>query len=121
MYDSNGQLLTGSLMDYTLPNAEQIPGFVTDLIETPSPINPLGVKGVGEAGTIAAPPAVVNAVLDALAPLGIKSIDMALKPEKIWALLQAARQGTLEQPDPVLPPVFAAEARPQAGSRPDFA
>ncbi len=121
MYDSGGQLLTGSLMDYTLPNAEQIPDFVTDLIETPSPINPLGVKGVGEGGTIAAPPAVVNAVLDALAPLGIKSIDMALKPEKIWALLQAARQGTLEQRDPVPPPVFAAEARPQTGSRPDFA
>ncbi len=121
MYDSDGQLLTGSLMDYTLPNAEQIPDFVTDLIETPSPINPLGVKGVGEGGTIAAPPAVVNAVLDAFAPLGIKTIDMALKPEKIWALLRAARQGTLEQRDPVPPPVFAAEARPQTGSRPDFA
>ncbi len=108
-------------MDYTLPNAEQIPEFVTDLIETPSPINPLGVKGVGEGGTIAAPPAVVNAVLDALTPLGIKTIDMALKPEKIWALVQAARQGTLEQRDPAVPLFFAAEARPQTGSRPDFA
>jgi len=64
---------------------------------------------------------VVNAVLDALAPLGISTIDMALKPEKIWALVQAARQGTLEQRDPVVPPVFAAEARTQTGSRPDFA
>src|SRR5579871_6783779 len=87
-------------MDYALPGIGQIPEFVTDLLETPSPRNPLGVKGVGEGGTIAAPPAVVNAVLDALAPLGIKSIDMPLKPEKIWSLIQAARAGTLEQPDP---------------------
>jgi len=121
MYDQGGQLLTSTLMDYALPIAGQVPDFVTDLLETPSPINPLGVKGVGESGTIAAPPAVVNAVLDALAPLGIKTIDMPLKPEKIWALVQAARQGTLEQHNPVLPPVFTAEARPQTGSRPDFA
>ena len=84
-YDASGQVLTGTLMDYVLPTAEQMPLFITDFVETPSSRNPLGVKGVGEGGTIAAPPAVVNAVLDALAPLGIKTIDMPLKPEKSGA------------------------------------
>ncbi len=108
MYDdAGGQLLTGTLMDYTLPNAQQLPEFVTDTVETPSPLNPLGAKGVGEAGCIGAPPAIVNAVLDALAPLGIKTIDMPLKPEKVWSLIQAARAGTLEQPEPTPPPVFS--------------
>lgn len=88
-YDQNGQLLTGTLLDYTLPIAGQLPSFVTDFIETPSPNNPLGAKGVGESGCIGAPPAIVNAVLDALAPLGIKMIDMPLRPEKIWKLVHA--------------------------------
>ena len=121
MYDQNGQLLTGSLMDYTMPNAEQVPNFVTAVVETPSPINPLGAKGVGEAGCIGAPPAIVNAVLDALAPLGIKTIDMPLKPEKIWALVQPARNGTLIQSDPTPPPVFSADENEQGGEVPDFA
>jgi aerobic carbon-monoxide dehydrogenase large subunit len=96
IYDQDGQLLTGTLLDYSLPIAKQLPDFVTDLVETPSPLNPLGVKGVGEAGCIGAPPAIVNAVLDALAPLGIESIDMPLKPEKVWAVIQEARRGALE-------------------------
>jgi len=121
IYDQDGQLLSGTLMDYALPNAQQIPDFVTALVETPSPINPLGAKGVGEAGPIAAPPAIVNAVLDALAPLGITSIDMPLKPEKIWTLIQAARNGTFKEPDPTPPPVFSTEIRPQGGDRPEFA
>src|SRR5207245_11606603 len=104
--ETSGQLLSINLMDYTLPNDEQVPGFVTEAIETPSPHNPLGAKGVGEAGCIGAPPAIVNAVLDALAPLGINTIDMPLKPDKIWALVQAARNGTLEEPDPTPPPLF---------------
>src|SRR5207244_6151985 len=70
IYDQYGQLLTSTLMDYSLPLAHQVPDFVTELIETPSPLNPLCVKGVGEAGCIAAPPAIVNAVLDVLVPLG---------------------------------------------------
>ena len=78
-------------MDYALPLARQVPDYVTELIETPSPLNPLGAKGVGEAGCIGAPPAVVNAVLDALAPLGIDAIDMPLKPEKVWAVIRDAR------------------------------
>jgi carbon-monoxide dehydrogenase large subunit len=108
VYDEeSGQPLTATLMDYALPNAEQIPDFVTDFIETPSPFNPLGAKGAGEAGCIAAPPTIVNAVLDALAPLGITTIDMPLKPEKIWTLIQSARQGKLAQPEPAFPEYFA--------------
>jgi carbon-monoxide dehydrogenase large subunit len=91
LYDQNGQLLSGTLLDYTLPLAGQLPDFVTAFIETPSPNNPLGTKGVGEAGCIGGPPAIVNAVLDALSPLGIKTIDMPLRPEKIWTLLQSAK------------------------------
>ena len=107
LYDeASGQLLTSTLMGYTLPTAEQVPAFVTETVETPSPHNPLGAKGVGEAGCIAAPPAIVNAVVDALAPLGITTIDMPLKPEKVWALVQAAREGRLEQPNLTPPPVF---------------
>ncbi|HZU68466.1 MAG TPA: xanthine dehydrogenase family protein molybdopterin-binding subunit [Ktedonobacteraceae bacterium] len=121
LYDTNGQLLTGTLMDYTMPNSEQIPEFVTVTVETPSFRNPLGAKGVGEGGTIGAPPAVVNAVLDALAPLGIKTIDMPLKPEKIWSLIQAARNGTLQQEVPEPPPVFKAGTEKPKGDVPDFA
>jgi carbon-monoxide dehydrogenase large subunit len=121
IYDQNGQLLTGTLIDYTLPAARQMPEFVTALLETPSPRNPLGVKGIGEGGTIGGPPAVVNAVLDALAPLGIKAIDMPLKPEKIWTLIQAARSGTLEQPEPVLPSIFSTSQGSQQEGAPDFA
>ena len=86
-----------------------VPDLVTDFIETPSPNNPLGAKGVGEAGCIAGPPAIVNAVLDALSPLGIKTVDMPLRPEKIWALMQAARQGALAQSDPPALSVFSKE------------
>jgi carbon-monoxide dehydrogenase large subunit len=88
VYDDMGQLLTGELTDYAIPRASDVPWFETDRTETPSPVNPLGVKGVGEAGTIAATPAIVNAVVDALSPLGVRHIDMPLKPEKIWRLIQ---------------------------------
>ena len=90
VYDQDGRIVSGSLLDYTLPKASQLPQFTLDHVETPAPGNPLGAKGVGEAGTIAAPPTVVNAVLDALAPLGIMTIDMPLRPEKVWALIRAA-------------------------------
>ncbi len=92
LYDQDGQMLSGTLMDYALPNAGMVPDFVTDFIETPSPYNPLGAKGAGESGCIGGPPAIVNAVLDALSPLGIKTIDMPLRPEKIWALVHDRRQ-----------------------------
>ena len=92
-YDEGGQLLTGSLMDYALPRADDLPAFTVDKTETPTPNNPLGVKGVGEAGTIGAPPAVVNAVVDALAPLGIRHLDMPLTPENVRRAIEAARRG----------------------------
>ena len=111
-YDKeSGQLLTSTLMDYTMPNAQQVPAIITEGVETPSPHNPLGAKGVGEAGCIGAPPAVVNAVLDALAPLGITTIDMPLTPEKVWTLLQAAREGGLEQAEITPPAIFSSEIK----------
>lgn len=89
VYDENGQLVTGSLMDYAVPKAHQFCWFDNESTETRTPVNPLGVKGVGEAGTIGSTPAVVNSVVDALAPFGVRHIDMPLKPEKIWKLMRA--------------------------------
>jgi carbon-monoxide dehydrogenase large subunit len=87
VYDPDGQLLTGSLMDYAIPRAEDVPAVQIEKTCTPSPLNPLGAKGVGEAGCIAIPPALVNAAVDALAPLGITHLDMPLTPARIWAAL----------------------------------
>jgi len=84
VYDEGGQLLTGEFMDYAIPRAGDIPDFLLGSTVTPSPSNPLGVKGVGEAGTIGATPAIANAVVDALAPLGVKHLDMPFTPEKVW-------------------------------------
>ncbi len=84
VYDGDGQLLTGTLMDYAVPRAADVPLPILDKTTTPSPRNPLGAKGVGEAGCIAVPPAIVNAVVDALAPLGIRHLDMPLTPQKVW-------------------------------------
>jgi carbon-monoxide dehydrogenase large subunit len=93
IYDEQGQLLTNSMHSYRVPSAAELPAFVTDRTTTPSTTNPMGVKGVGEAGTIAAPPAVVNAVIDALAPLGITSIDMPATPERVWRAIRSAKGG----------------------------
>ena len=90
-YDDSGQLVTGSLMDYGIPRADQLPKFELDRTVTPSPVNPLGVKGVGEAGTIAATPAVANAVLDALQPFGIVHLDIPLTPAKVWQVIHDAK------------------------------
>ena len=84
VYDENGQLLTGEFMDYAMPRAKDIPEYLMDSTVTPSPSNPMGIKGVGEAGTIGATPAIANAVMDALSPLGIRHLDLPLTPEKIW-------------------------------------
>jgi len=91
LYNEDGQLVTGSLMDYAVPKAAHVPEFVLDRTVTPSPVNPMGVKGVGEAGTIASSPALVNAVCDALSPLGIRHIDMPLKPERVWRAITSAQ------------------------------
>ena len=90
VYDENGQLITGELMDYAVPKASMIPWIESEHTTTPSPVNPLGVKGVGEAGTIGASPAVVNSVVDALSHLGVRHLDMPLTPEKLWNVV---RQG----------------------------
>jgi carbon-monoxide dehydrogenase large subunit len=91
VYDESGQLLSGSLLDYALPTADMLPRYETDRTETPTPVNPMGAKGVGEAGTIGASAAVVNAAVDALGHLGVRHVDMPLKAEKIWRLLHEAR------------------------------
>ncbi|HKV38512.1 MAG TPA: xanthine dehydrogenase family protein molybdopterin-binding subunit [Blastocatellia bacterium] len=88
VYDEQGQLVTGTLMDYAVPKASMIPWLELDRTETPSPTNCMGVKGVGEAGTIGATPAVVGAIVDALQPFGVRHLDMPVKPETIWKLIQ---------------------------------
>ena len=88
VYDENGQLLSGSLMDYTLPRADDFPMFTTDQTVTPSPHNPLGIKGIGEAATIGSTPAIANAVADALATFGVRHLDIPLRPERVWRALQ---------------------------------
>jgi carbon-monoxide dehydrogenase large subunit len=89
-YDENGQAVTGTLMEYALPRADRLPNFTLDQTVTRSPTNPLGVKGIGEAATIGSTPAIVNAVVDALRPLGVRHIDMPLTPEKVWRAMRAA-------------------------------
>jgi carbon-monoxide dehydrogenase large subunit len=91
VYDENGQLITGELMEYALPKAHFLPWVETESTETRTPVNPLGAKGVGEAGTIGSTPAFVNAVVDALRPFGVRHLDMPLKPEKIWKAMQQGR------------------------------
>lgn len=92
VYDEAGQLVTGELTDYAIPRAHLMPWIESSHTETPSPVNPLGVKGVGEAGTIGCSPAVVNSVVDALSHLGVRHIDMPLTPEKVWKAMQGGRQ-----------------------------
>ena len=92
-YDQDGQLVTGTFVDYALPTAAELPSFETDRTVTPSPVNSLGSKGVGEAGTIAASAAVTNAVIDALRPLGVSYINMPLTPMRVWEAIAEA-QGT---------------------------
>jgi aerobic carbon-monoxide dehydrogenase large subunit len=93
-YDlDTGQLMTGSLLDYAVPRAEHVPKIRSLFQETPSPTNPIGVKGIGESGSIAAPPCMVHAVLDALSPFGISHLDMPMTPPRIWSAIQAARMG----------------------------
>ena len=90
VYNQDGALVTGTMADYTVPTANELPRYDTDETVTPTPVNPLGIKGIGEAGTIASTPCVVNAVIDALRPLGVRHVDMPLTPETVW---QAMNQG----------------------------
>jgi carbon-monoxide dehydrogenase large subunit len=91
LYDEEGNLQTVNLMTYLVPSAAELPSFELERTESPSPTNPLGVKGVGETGTIAAAPAVINAVLDALSHLGVKDIQMPATPERVWRAIEEAR------------------------------
>ena len=89
-YDKDGQLLSGSFMDYPIPRAHDVPFFESiNLEKWPSPTNPLGVKGAGESGAVGAPPAVVNAIMDALRPFGIDHLDMPIRSERIWKAMRA--------------------------------
>jgi aerobic carbon-monoxide dehydrogenase large subunit len=91
VYDEGGQVVAGSFMDYAMPRADDVPFFEVDSHEVPTAVNPLGAKGVGEAGTVGALPALVNAVNDALAPLGVRHLDMPMTPERVWHALQEAK------------------------------
>src|SRR5581483_7999598 len=92
LYDDAGNLLTANMATYLVPSAAELPRFELDRLETPSPTNPLGVKGVGETGAIAAPAAVMNAIADALAADGVTDLDMPATPERVWRALQEARR-----------------------------
>ncbi|HEX2175936.1 MAG TPA: xanthine dehydrogenase family protein molybdopterin-binding subunit [Nocardioidaceae bacterium] len=98
VYDEAGTLVTGSFVDYLVPSAPDMPKFVTDRTETPSTTNDLGVKGVGEAGTIASTPAVVNAVVDALRPYGVDDVEMPCTPHRVWQAIQGHGQTTPPAP-----------------------
>ncbi|HVX29010.1 MAG TPA: xanthine dehydrogenase family protein molybdopterin-binding subunit [Nitrolancea sp.] len=88
VYDDNGQLLSGTMMDYAIPKASSFPNYELDRTVTPCPFNPMGLKGVGEAGTIASTPAIMNAIIDALSPYGVEHFDMPATPQRIWEFVQ---------------------------------
>jgi carbon-monoxide dehydrogenase large subunit len=122
VYDADGNPLTTNLADYAMPSAAEFPDFEAANTETPTPLNPLGAKGIGESGTIGSTPAVQNAVIDAVSHLGVRHIDMPCTPERVWRAITAARAGT---PEPVWrePPAFFANlpgrerrAEPEAAS-----
>jgi carbon-monoxide dehydrogenase large subunit len=93
IYDDDGNLTTGSMLNYLVPSAVELPNFELDRTVTPSPTNPMGVKGIGEAGTIASTPAVINAIVDALSPLGVTGMAMPASPERVWRAIQEAKGG----------------------------
>jgi carbon-monoxide dehydrogenase large subunit len=91
VYDEDGNPLTGNLMDYAMPSAAELPSFEASNTETPTPLNPLGAKGIGESGTIGSTPAVQNAVVDALSAFGVRHLDMPLTAERVWRAIRDAR------------------------------
>jgi len=106
-YDADGNPTTATFADYTLPSAAEFPSFEASVTETPTPYNPLGAKGIGEAATIGSTPAVQNAVVDALAPLGVRHLDIPLTPQRVWHAIASAEAG--EHPDPwTAPPAWFA-------------
>ncbi len=115
VYGEDGQLLTGEFMDYAMPRAADIPDYVLGSTVTPSPSNPMGIKGVGEAGTIGATPAIANAVIDALAPLGVKHLDLPFTPERVWRAINDPASRPAVSSDP--PPKAAPPAKKKKGGR----
>jgi carbon-monoxide dehydrogenase large subunit len=113
-YDTDGNPLTGNFMDYALPSAAEFPSFEVHSTETPTPLNPLGAKGIGEASTIGSTPAVQNAVIDALAHLGVRHLDMPCSSQRVWRAIADAEAGTLPDPWSEPPAVFARLAAGQA-------
>jgi carbon-monoxide dehydrogenase large subunit len=93
VYSEDGQLRTPTLVEYQIPSAADLPSIVSDRTVTPTTVNPMGAKGIGEAGTIAACPAVVNAAVDALSELGIRHLEMPLQPARVWEAIRAAKGG----------------------------
>jgi carbon-monoxide dehydrogenase large subunit len=93
LYADDGQLITGSLLDYAVPRAEDVPMLILDRTVTPSPRNPLGAKGVGEAGTVGTPAAVANAVVDALRPLGVRDVALPITAEQVFQLIRGSARG----------------------------
>jgi aerobic carbon-monoxide dehydrogenase large subunit len=112
VYDEDGNPLTATLTDYEMPSAAELPSFEALNTETPSPRNPLGAKGIGESGTIGSTPAVQSAVIDALAHLGVRHIDIPCTPERVWRVIRAAEDGVLADPWREPPAAFATVAGP---------
>jgi aerobic carbon-monoxide dehydrogenase large subunit len=106
VYDADGNPLTATLADYGMPSAAELPWFEASGTETPTPLNPLGAKGIGESGTVGSMPAVQNAVIDALSHLGVHHLDTPLTRERVWAAIRAATDGTLPSPWREPPAVF---------------
>jgi carbon-monoxide dehydrogenase large subunit len=94
VYDEDGQLLSGGFLDYAIPAADDVPRLHIEHTVTPSPVTPLGIKGIGESGTIGSTPAIANAVMDALSPLGIRHIDIPLTAARVWQAIQDATDGS---------------------------
>ena len=107
VYDPDGQPLTATLADYRMPSAADLLAFETANTETPTPLNPLGAKGIGESATVGSTPAVQNAVVDALSPLGVRHVDLPCTPERVWRAVQDARAGHPADPWREPPAVFA--------------
>jgi carbon-monoxide dehydrogenase large subunit len=107
VYDEAANPLTSTLAEYGIPSAAEFPPFEVAHTETPSPLNPLGAKGIGESATVGSTPAVQNAVVDALSHLGVRHLDMPCSPERVWRAIQDARAGTLADPWREPPAAFA--------------
>jgi len=115
-FDELGTPLTSNLTAYLVPSATELPVFLSSHTETPTPLNPLGAKGIGEAATIGSTPAVQNAVVDALAHMGVRHLDMPITPERVWRAIENARAGRTDGVDAV-PPIPVGTAGGRSGDR----